>query len=163
GRADPNAMAGLFALLREQLRGLDAETLARDERLKTLEADLAAARQKLGASRPPVAVDSHTASIEIEAKEAGALTLHLAHVAPGASWEPAYHASLDPATGDVTWISEAIVRQTSSESWDGVALTLSTASPSRGVTLPVLSPLILRAVVDPVRGTFGQNLNSDAV
>ncbi|HXI02004.1 MAG TPA: DUF4139 domain-containing protein, partial [Candidatus Saccharimonadales bacterium] len=84
--------------------------------------------------------------VEVDAAQAGSLTVDLMYVAPGASWRPAYRASLDAATGEVTLTSEAVVRQTSGEDWNGVELSLSTAAPARGVQPPELPPWLLRPV-----------------
>ena len=61
-----------------------------------------------------------------------------------AGWTPLYDARLQPATkaaaAKLTLARRAAVRQTSSESWDNVQLTLSTAHPAAATTAPVLQP-----------------------
>jgi uncharacterized protein (TIGR02231 family) len=147
GRADPEAISGLYGVLEGKLRDLAEAGGARDERRVELRDELEVARAKLATVRPPADIRSRVATVEVEARSAGVLTLRLAYVAPGAAWRPTYRATLDAATGGVNLVSEGVVRQATGEDWPGVALRLSTASPARGVEPPLLAPWLLRPAV----------------
>jgi hypothetical protein len=144
GRADPASIQAVYTLIRSSLEDLSKEDLARARQRETLAEELKVARAKLAASRPAGSIRSRVAGVEVVAERAGALTLRLAYLAPGASWRPSYKATLDASTGEVSLASEAVVRQSTGEDWTGVGLRLSTASPARGVKPPELTAWLLR-------------------
>jgi len=153
GRGDPAAIGAVYTLLETKLGVLGRASLDRKTKRRELGEELAVARAKLDTLRPSGAIRSRSAIVEVEAQGAGRLTLRLAYLAPGASWRPSYRATLDAATGDVTLISEGVVRQNSGEDWSDIHLQLSSASPSVGVEPPMLHPWILRPVVYGTPGT----------
>ncbi|MEO8842342.1 MAG: DUF4139 domain-containing protein [Kofleriaceae bacterium] len=67
----------------------------------------------------------------------GPVTLHVEYQVTAARWAPSYVARLDGET--VTFEVRAVVAQDSGEAWDGVAIKLSTAEPTRFAELPELS------------------------
>ena len=83
---------------------------------------------------------TYSVSIPMESDAATTLTLDLHYQMPGVSWQPVYDARLETKTGDMTLIQYGSVWQRTGEDWDGIALTLSTAQPSRGTGLPDLPP-----------------------
>ena len=66
----------------------------------------------------------------------GPVTVHVEYQVSAARWAPSYVARLDGAA--VTFELRAIVAQDSGEAWDGVAMKLSTAEPTRFAELPEL-------------------------
>jgi uncharacterized protein (TIGR02231 family) len=156
GRADPASIQAVYDLVRSSLQGLGKEALERRDRRRELAEELKVARARLNAARPAGPIRTRIATVEVEAKQAGALTLQLEYLAPGASWRPAYRASLDAATGEVDLTSEAVVTQRTGEDWESVSLRLSTASPARGVKPPELPPWLLRPIELRVSGGFGK-------
>ena len=144
GRADPASIQALFALLRTNLDALAQEDIERQRTREKLDRELQLARAELGTLRPEPGARAHAVRVQVEARQAGALTIELAYVVRGAGWRPAYRASLDPATGEVALVAEAAVRQSAGEDWNGVALKLSTAAPARGVEPPALTSWLLR-------------------
>ncbi len=156
GRADPASIQAVYDLVRSSLQGLGKEALERGDRRRDLAEELKVARARLNAARPAGPIRTRIATLEVEARQAGALTLQLEYLAPRASWRPSYRASLDAATGEVSLTSEAVVTQRTGEDWEGVSLRLSTASPARGVKPPELPPWLLRPIEPRVAGGFGQ-------
>jgi hypothetical protein len=152
GKPDPAAIGSMYELLRARLSEQGREGVARRIRREKLDKEMVTAQQRLASARPAPPLKTRVASVEVETARAGTLTLRLSYFAPGASWRPTYRATLDPATGGVALVSEAVVRQTTGEDWTGVALHLSTAAPARGVTPPVLGSWFLqparRAAID---------------
>ena len=59
---------------------------------------------------------------------------------PGATWKPIYDARLKTDESAMTLVQYGAVQQRTGEDWSDVALTLSTAQPHRGASLPALSP-----------------------
>jgi uncharacterized protein (TIGR02231 family) len=162
GRADPETIAGVYEILQIELQELATSGLERQRQREDLQQRLELARARLGTLRPGPGIRSRVAMVEIEARKAGSLTLRLAYVAPGASWRPTYRASLDAGTGDVNLVAEGVVRQGTGEDWSGVALRLSTASPTQGVEPPMLTAWTLRPL-DPVYETDKELAMQEAV
>ncbi|MFB7182550.1 DUF4139 domain-containing protein [Streptomyces sp. NPDC056257] len=115
-----------------ELDRLDAERDTYGERLRTVEARLAAIGTELGAvqramdlsEEEPAELLGHV-ELTVEAASAGPVGLRLSHLTPCALWRPAYRAVLD---GDaLTLETDAVVWQRTGEDWSDVRLTLSTA------------------------------------
>ena len=155
GRADPAGIVAVYDLIAKKLTELGDQDLARREATSRLSPELEVARAKLAAGPAGGSIQSRVAAAELEARQAGTLTLRLSYLVSGASWRPSYRATLDAATGEVSLVSEGVVRQQTGEDWNRVALRLSTASPARGVAPPQLAPLLLRPM--DVR-EFGRSL-----
>lgn len=149
GGVDPASLQGVYSLIRRSLDELAADKLAREEATRRLNEQLEVARARLAAGRPAGRIRSRVATVDVFAEKAGPATLKLAYLAPNASWRPSYRATLDPATGGIEMVSEAVVRQLTGEDWTGVRLRLSTAAPARSVRPPRLASLLLRPVEPP--------------
>ncbi len=65
------------------------------------------------------------------------------YMVPGAGWTPAYELHFEPRTEEVTLKGYGRVRQATGEDWSDVRLSLSTATPARGIEMPVLLTWIL--------------------
>jgi uncharacterized protein (TIGR02231 family) len=144
GKADPASIAAIYDLLAHKLGEQGESDLTRSNAAAKLARDLEIARAKLSAAPAAGSIRSRVADAEIDAKQAGALTLRLSYLVSGASWTPAYRATLDPASGEIALVSEGVVRQGTGEDWNGVSLRLSTAAPARGVAPPEMASLLLR-------------------
>lgn len=79
---------------------------------------------------------TYQVTLPVEADGAATLTVDLTYQVPDADWRPQYDARLDTKTGALELIQYGAVRQNTGEDWTDVALTLSTAQPSRGASLP---------------------------
>jgi uncharacterized protein (TIGR02231 family) len=84
--------------------------------------------------------DTLTALLHIESGSAGSARFTLSYQLPNATWMPAYDARLTTAQSVVELTQAASVRQASGESWENIALTVSTARPSAGAVMPKLTP-----------------------
>ncbi len=80
------------------------------------------------------------AVVFLDRKAAGKASFRLSYLVAGAGWTPAYNFRAEQ--GGQTFRAEynAQIRQQSGEDWDGVGLTLSTASPSLVAEVPGLAP-----------------------
>ncbi|MET7656984.1 mucoidy inhibitor MuiA family protein [Streptomyces sp. NPDC005486] len=115
-----------------ELDRVDDERDSHGERLRAVEARLAAMASELGEARRvmdfseelPAELVGHI-ELTLEAAAAGPAGLRLSHLTPCALWRPAYRAVLD---GDsLTLETDAMVWQRTGEDWSDVRLTLSTA------------------------------------
>ncbi|MET9610165.1 mucoidy inhibitor MuiA family protein [Streptomyces sp. NPDC006512] len=115
-----------------ELDRLDGERDAYGERLRAVDARLAALGTELAAAQRAMRVSEEEPAelvghveLTVEAAAAGPVELRLSHLTPCALWRPAYRAVLD---GDsLTLETDAVVWQRTGEDWSDVRLTLSTA------------------------------------
>ncbi len=75
-------------------------------------------------------------TVRLAAAEAGAGSVTVSYTVPGANWTPVYQARLDSTTRRVVLDYQAHVINRTGDTWDNVALTLSTAQPSAGGSAP---------------------------
>ncbi|MFQ5767265.1 MAG: mucoidy inhibitor MuiA family protein [Acidobacteriota bacterium] len=180
GKIDVEAVSSIYTFIHERLDELGAEKLKREARRKDRGRDLKVAQARLAAARPSGSIKRRTVAVEIDLASAGRLTLRLQYVTAGASWKPSYRIGLNPSSGEVGLLSQAVVKQKTGADWHDVILHLSTASPARGVKPPELPPVFLRAalriaarrrrsallendVVDRMNATSGKIANSPAM
>ncbi|EFL43235.1 LOW QUALITY PROTEIN: conserved hypothetical protein, partial [Streptomyces griseoflavus Tu4000] len=126
-----------------ELDRVDAERDTHAERLRAVEAALAAVTAELSETRralelsetEPAELVGHI-DLTVRAEADGPAELRLSHLTPCALWRPAYRATLD---GDsLTLDTEAVVWQRTGEDWTNVRLTLSTARSARATEPPRL-------------------------
>lgn len=82
-------------------------------------------------------------TVRLAATEAGSGTITVAYTVPGANWTPVYQARLDSTTRRVVLDYQAQVVNRTGDTWDNVALTLSTAQPSAGGSAPEAMPWVV--------------------
>jgi uncharacterized protein (TIGR02231 family) len=83
------------------------------------------------------------AVVSLRAKKAGTCTLKLSYVISGASWDPLYDVRADMKDGKIDISYYGMVKQSTGEEWDAVALSLSTADPRRAANPPELAPWLV--------------------
>lgn len=120
----------------ETLRALAANAVQQRE----LGNQINAVQQELGELQTG-ARSSYQVRVPVEATGATRLNITVTYQVPNASWAPIYDARLETGTGQVKLTQFGEVRQQTGEDWSNVKLTLSTAQPARGASLPVFTPL----------------------
>ena len=119
------------------IRKIDEEVAELDEDLEKLLEDLAEetrfADQLQG-----------KATARIFAAEAGVATLVLNYLVSNASWFPSYAVRVDASDNSMEIVYQANLWQESGESWDDVAVTLSTSQPNLSGNAPELQPVYLQ-------------------
>ncbi len=136
----------LFEGLRQQAEKLDHESQViqinrrgAERRLQKLIKEL----EQLRNARPR---ERYTATVEVEVLEPGELTVEASYMVTAAGWKPLYDMRLIEKDGNSTleigYLGQ--VTQNSGETWEQVALTLSTARPALAGTLPELDPWYIR-------------------
>ncbi|HEX4385655.1 MAG TPA: mucoidy inhibitor MuiA family protein, partial [Myxococcales bacterium] len=112
----------------------DARTRERE-----LQRKLAELRRRLAAQGVARERKERAAHVVVSCPQGRPATVELSYLVGGASWEPAYEAR---AEDEAVMLSlHATVRQSTGESWEGAAVSLSTAVPSEDATPPELHPL----------------------
>ena len=78
--------------------------------------------------------------VDLEVPQAGPAAIRLSYLVSGPSWVPTYDVRVDTETRNMEMQYYALVRQSTGEDWNGVALKLSTANPGLGGKHPDLQP-----------------------
>ncbi|CAE6486507.1 unnamed protein product [Rhizoctonia solani] len=124
--------------------------LAIAKRIQELDTEIAKAQHELSDSQRKEYEDSRgvqrgtAVTVTVLAEMDGSAELMLTYVVSGASWTPLYdvRASIAKSPDETSTIAlhyRASITQTTGENWPDVALTLSTASPQLGSSVPKLS------------------------
>ncbi|APG45592.1 DUF4139 domain-containing protein [Phaeobacter porticola] len=154
GRADASTLADIALMIanratasHREMVDAEAEARAREQNLIALKDELAGARAALAA----IATEDEDRlflEVQVEVAEAGRGEVTLNYLTGGAGkigWSPYYELHL--ATGDapeLTLARSVILAQDTGESWQDVALTLSTAEPLGQSAPSVLYPRLRR-------------------
>ncbi len=146
-RASPETWAQTISVLAQQskiaLAARQEAEVAIDglaEQAADIEEDIAKKREELRAVYAPP-TERSVATVELASDAAISGTLEISYRTYEAGWEPIYDLRLDQGD-DATLVIErhARVAQQTGEDWTDVALTLSTAQPSRRMNAPDLPP-----------------------
>jgi len=103
-------------------------------------------RQELENQRSHLAGDGthyKRAILRVALEKPAQVRLQLSYTLYDASWRPAYDARLRDGEEQIEMTYQGVVRQNSGEDWKDVDLTLSTARPNLGSSVPALSPWIV--------------------
>ncbi|MCC6597856.1 MAG: mucoidy inhibitor MuiA family protein [Alphaproteobacteria bacterium] len=122
------------------LENASKKTLEKNDLIKNIDEQLSKIMRDL-AQLQTAQKSSTEVSLPVEAKSNTTLNIHLSYQLPNATWKPVYDARLDTKSGKLQIIQYGTVRQNTGEDWSNVALTLSTARPQRGASLPEPQPM----------------------
>lgn len=127
-----DSLAGRMAKNLKQNIGLDIKIRETNEKIQKVQNELRELRtgQK----------QSYMVTVPFESDQSGTLTVNLTYQINNASWTPIYDARLDVTSTEMNLIQYGSVYQRTGEDWTDIDLTLSTAQPSRGASLPDLRP-----------------------
>lgn len=137
---DAEAMA---QLLRTRYPEVQEQVRAANIELRDIQARRSALQRELDTVRGLSQWSRHDVAVQVEASQAGAATVRLAYVLPGASWVPSWDARANAEASEVQLTLHAQVAQTTGEDWSEARLALSTASPAEGVSPPTVEPFWL--------------------
>lgn len=118
----------------------EKNTILKQIELADIEQQIIKLRQDLNQIRTG-GKQTYTVSLPVESGRAAKLTLELSYQMGNAGWRPVYDARLNTKTGKLELVQYGAVSQRTGEDWTDIALTLSTARPHRGASLPDLSPM----------------------
>ncbi|MCG3147901.1 MAG: hypothetical protein PCFJNLEI_01342 [Verrucomicrobiae bacterium] len=132
----PGFVAAQVAQLEENRQKLEIERRELEHTIRAAEAEFN--KRRVAASRT-----SKTVLVSLNATAPAQARLQVSYVVPNASWAPVYDARAVADKGQVALTYGAIVRQRTGEDWAGVNLTLSTAKPAIGASLPELGKWVV--------------------
>ncbi|MFK7929956.1 MAG: mucoidy inhibitor MuiA family protein [Myxococcota bacterium] len=87
--------------------------------------------------RNPMATGK-TVRVDVGTQASGSVTVKLRYAVTGAGWSPAYDLRFEPSEDKLGLSYLGVVRQSTGEDWTNVKMSLSTATPEVGGTLPRL-------------------------
>lgn len=116
-----------------------------DARRRDLLPEQNARNLKLQDLRQRAQLEQRTVRVWLKAQAAGAATVHLTYLLPGATWEPAHELRAGKTSEPVMLGSYAVVTQTTGEDWNGAEITLSTQRATTTLRLPELQGLLAGA------------------
>lgn len=132
--ASDGLSAKMLANMKAQL-ALDLKIAEENKKLEKIDADL---NQFLSDQK-----QSYTVTVPFESDKAASLNVELSYQISDVGWQPTYDARLDVETKKLELVQYGSVWQRTGEEWNGIELSLSTAQPSRGASLPQLNPIWL--------------------
>ncbi|MDQ7007223.1 MAG: DUF4139 domain-containing protein [Acidobacteriota bacterium] len=144
GAVDPASVRQVYAFVAESLGQIKQRQVQRARRQEELRRELKVARARRKAAQGRGDLRFLNAAVHLRAEAAGPAELTLRYLVREASWRPVYRFALDPAQRQMTLAYEAVVRQSTGEDWDDVALAVSTSTPSAGLAAPRLVSWYLR-------------------
>lgn len=141
--------AELASFVSEELGAASGEIREAEAVRRDLARRLAQARADLEKVQAKRATTTKSVAVELEAEKGGSLELAVSYAVPAAGWTPIWDARLLPDASRMELAFQGSVWQRSGEDWQGVALSVSTAQPARGLAVPELQPLYLTHALPP--------------
>jgi hypothetical protein len=117
--------------------------LALQEKERQHKRDLAELQARRAQLTKDSSLTEREAVLFLERLRPGPTEIRLSYLVQGASWAPAYNVRTSGEMKDVSVEYNAVIQQMSGEDWQGVDLSLSTASPALVADAPRLAPLLV--------------------
>jgi uncharacterized protein (TIGR02231 family) len=142
GMLNADTIKSLTEFLFEKRRALSDETFGRQEEERDLQERLSLLKRRRGelATKFPSTRTAREAIVFLEKGSSGSARVRLNYLVREATWSPMYTLRCEGHREQVGHEYNALVRQMSGEDWQGVHLTLSTASPAMVSEAPILTP-----------------------
>jgi len=157
---DVTQLAGLIDLVGQRLAGLAKDIQQAQLKQREIDEKVSDLNNQLAQLAPGNEYRTEVV-VNVEADAAVSGQLKVSYRVNEASWSPYYDAKLAIGTKGKTSALELIRRaevlQTTSESWDNVALTLSTARPSGSTAAPDIQEEEIRALLERQRALGALN------
>lgn len=130
----------LFAMYGAETSKITTRLREIDFSLRDLNAHRQVMASQLALLQQPAQPNTRSALVTVDAGSGGSIDMAVTYLIGGAAWQPQYDAYADPDTKKVELTYYGVVRQTTGEDWNGVALTLSSSRPSLAARLPEMTP-----------------------
>ncbi|MFN3701541.1 MAG: mucoidy inhibitor MuiA family protein [Alphaproteobacteria bacterium] len=139
-RLSPDSWVDAANTIHEQMSQILKASLAYESQKRNFDDQLRKLRAELNQLHTG-ARSTYTISLPIESESSTKITIDLSYQVPDAEWHPVYDARLNTLTEELELVQYGVVQQNTGEDWANIKLTLSTAQPHRGATLPELSSM----------------------
>ncbi len=137
---DPSVWAKMLDFHRTRNEAVNASLRASRKASQNLQAEIERINREIRSLGPGSRLSVVEAEVVVEAKSATRASLDVSYLVAGPSWHPDYVIRADSEGAKLAMHYRAVVRQYTGESWNDAALSLSTARPQAGGSLPALSP-----------------------
>ena len=148
----------MFDLVSARLTALSKTVLDANIRKRGIAKDITELQKSLSELAPKQRIKT-VVTVHLASASAGDAQFKLRYKIAEAAWQPYYEARLDSTADSVdpnfTLVRRAEVTQHTSETWDDVKLTLSTARPTGTTAAPELQPEIISLVEERRRQEVG--------
>jgi len=155
GTLKPETIEGVTMFLFKQREQLAKRAFELGESQRQIQEQLTLLLRQRGELASRSTRTAREAVVFLDKQRPGETTVRLTYLVDGASWSPMYNCRSNGPGEKVALEYNALVQQTSGEGWDGVRLTLSTASPTMVADAPILTPLWLTLASRPIRMAIG--------
>lgn len=139
-KLSPESWAEAANTIHEQTSAILKTSLIYDKQIREIDEQVRKLMTELNQLRTNTR-QTYTITLPVVVERATTLAIDLSYQIPGATWQPIYDARLNTETEELELIQYGSVRQNTGEDWQDIKLTLSTAQPERGATLPELNPM----------------------
>lgn len=129
----------VLTFIASHLDSVNIKTLATDSELKDVREKISRIEEEVRRMQVYPVKTGKLVAVTLSSPNTDRATLHISYLLPGASWSPLYKERVTSGSKTVDIVYSALVRQSTGEDWNNVALTLSTAQPAAGGTPPNLS------------------------
>ncbi|BBM84787.1 mucoidy inhibitor MuiA family protein [Candidatus Uabimicrobium amorphum] len=144
GSLNPSAMAEMMSYIFKESKRLSEQKLQVNEQLLAIQKQMAFVKEKMRQISGQNSKEVKKAIIFFEKKSSTQNSqIHLNYLVSNATWSPAYNVRTKNKDKRIGIEYNALVQQTSGESWEEVDLTLSTASVEMSADAPALSIMSL--------------------
>jgi uncharacterized protein (TIGR02231 family) len=140
GKPTTNELTEANRFIGEGIYKIEDQMYDADAELKPLQGTLAALKNQLEQHRGNIKKEAREVDLNLEAPRDMELTVELSYLVNQARWEPAYDIRLAADGKSAELVYRAIVSQSTGEEWQQVAMSLSSAMPSLGISPPELQP-----------------------
>jgi len=137
---DTAAWAKMLDFHRTRNEAVNASLRTSRKASQGLQAEIERVNREIRALGPGSRLSVVEAEVVLEAKAATKASLDVSYLVAGPTWHPDYVIRADSEGAKLAMHYRAMVRQNTGESWTDAALSLSTARPQAGGSLPTLSP-----------------------
>lgn len=151
GVLNADTIKSISEFIFEQTSELTKENLRLKEEGETLNQKLSLLQRQRSelAARFPTTTTAREALIFLDKSAETPAEVHLNYLVQEATWSPIYNIRSGDNRQKATLEYNALVRQMSGEDWEGVRLTLSTASPAMAADSPILTPFWVTLTARP--------------
>lgn len=128
----------------ETLRAVAVARRELERTKRSLLPELQARQRRLNEVKSLRQLQQTEVAVDLQGVRAGAATLALTYLLPGATWSPAHDLRAEAPDAELVELSSyAVVTQTTGEDWSDAELSFSTQSPTSTMTIPELEALVL--------------------
>ncbi len=136
GLSKPEDISAFLAFVGEETQRAATASLDLTQERKDLIIALEALRREYAQLDSGWLPDRLVATVRVAVTTPGVVVVSLSYMTGGANWRPRYDARVNVDAASVRLTQQALVTQSTTEAWSGVALTLSTARPAVARQLP---------------------------